>query len=99
MHVIISMIWGGFASILTTLVGRVLIALAIGFVSYQGFDVLLESMKTAAQANLGNMGPLIGVVGMLKISESLNVVLSAVVAKYIVQGLSGGTITRMVINK
>jgi hypothetical protein len=99
MPVIISMLWGGLASILSTLVGRVLIALSIGYVSYSGIDILLDSMKSAAYANLGNMGPLVGVVGLLKISESLNVVISAVIAKYTIQGLTGGTITKMVLKK
>jgi hypothetical protein len=93
------MIWGGLASILTTLVGRILVALAIGYVSYQGLEVLLDSMRSAAYANLGNMGPLVGVVGMLKIAESLNVVISAVVAKYTINGLTGGSITKMVLKK
>jgi hypothetical protein len=93
---LVGMIWGGLASILATLVGRVLIALAITYVSYQGLDVLLDSMKEAAFSNMGQMGVLSGVVGMLKLAECLNVVISAVVAKYTLAGLTSGTITKMV---
>lgn len=99
MPALISMLWGGFASILSTLVGRVLVALAIGYVSYQGIDVLLNSMKNAAILHMGQMGPLVGVVGMLKLGQCLNVVISAVVAKYTIQGMTGGTITRMVFKR
>lgn len=96
MPLLAGVVWGAFVSMLGTLVGRVLIALCIGYVSYQGLDILLTSMKTAAFANMGQMGVLTGVVGMLKLGECLNVVVSAVVAKYTIAGLTSGTITKMV---
>lgn len=91
--------WGAFVSILGTLVGRVLIALAITYVSYQGIDVLIQSVKTSALASMGSMGILSGVVGMLKLGECLNVVISAVVAKYTIGGLTSGAVTKMVLKK
>ncbi len=93
------MLWGGLASILSTLVGRVLIALAISYVSYSGIDILLNNMKGAALQHMGSMGPLVGVVGMMKLSESLNVVISAVIARYTISGLTNGTLTKMVFKK
>ena len=53
----------------------------------------------AAFANMGNMGPLVGVVGMLKLSESMNVIMSALVAKYTIMGMTNGSITKMVFKK
>jgi len=94
-----SMIWGSLAAVLSTLVGRILTALAIGYVSYSGIDILLENIRTLALQHMGNMGPLVGVVGMLKLGESLNVVVSAVLAKYAIAGLTNGSITRMVFKK
>lgn len=99
MPVFVGLLWGGFVSILSTLVGRVLVALAISYVSYQGVDVLIESIKTAALSNMGNMGVLTGVVGLMKLGESLNVVISAVVAKYTLAGITSGTVTKMVFKK
>ena len=91
--------WGALVSILGTLVGRVLIALAITYVSYSGIDILVQSIKTAALANMGSMGVLQGVVGMMKLGESLNVVISALVAKYSLAGMTSGTMTKMVFKK
>ena len=99
MPLLVGLFWGGFISILSTLVGRVLIALAIGYVTYQGLDILLNSIKMAAFSNMGNMGPLVGVVGMLKLSESMNVIMSALVAKYTIMGMTNGSITKMVFKK
>lgn len=96
MPVFVGLLWGGFVSILGSVVGRVLIALAISYVSYQGIDILIASVKTSALANMGSMGVLQGIAGMMKLGECLNVVISAVVAKYTIQGLTSGTVTRMV---
>lgn len=97
MPIIISMLWGAFASVLSTLVGRVIIALGIGLVSYQGIDFLLQSLIQAASYNLGSASSVLGgVIGMMRLQESMNVVISATVAKYTIQGLSGGSVTKMV---
>lgn len=95
----VGLIWGGLVSILTSLVGRVLVALAITYVSYQGIDILIQSVKSSALASMGSMGVLSGVVGMLKLGECLNVVISAVVAKYTIGGLTSGAVTKMVLKK
>lgn len=99
MPALVGLLWGGFASILSSLVGRVLVMLAISYVTYTGVDVLLQSVKTAAFASMGNMGVLSGVVGMLKLGESMNVVVSAVVAKYTIGGLTSGSVTKMAFKK
>jgi len=95
----VGLIWGGLVSILSSLVGRVLVALAITYVSYQGIDILIQSVKSSALASMGSMGVLSGVVGMLKLGECLNVVISAVVAKYTIGGLTSGAVTKMVLKK
>ncbi len=95
----VGLIWGGLVSILGTLVGRVLTALAITYVSYSGLDVLIQNVKDAAFMSMGNMGVLSGVVGMLKLGECLNVIVSAIVAKYTIAGLTNGTVTKMVLRK
>lgn len=99
MPIFASMIWGALVSILSTLVGRVLVALAISYVTYQGVDILIQSVKTAAFANLGSMGVLSGVVGLMKLGESINVIISAVVAKYTLAGITSGSVTKMVFKK
>jgi hypothetical protein len=99
MPLFVGLLWGGFVSVLGSLVGRILIALAITYVSYQGIDVLIQSVKTSALASMGAMGVLSGVVGMLKLGECMNVVVSAVVAKYTIGGLTSGAVTKMVLKK
>lgn len=99
MPALIGLLWGGFVAILETLVGRVLVMLAVSYVTYQGVDLLLVNIKAAALASMGSMGVLSGVVGLLKLGECMNVVLSATVAKYTINGLTSGGITKMVFKK
>ncbi|ACT52153.1 DUF2523 domain-containing protein [Methylovorus menthalis] len=98
MPLFISMFWGFAALSLKTLVGRVLVALAITYVTYQGLDVLLSGARQAALGLLTNVpADVIGAVGLLRLGESINIVFSAIAARYIVQGLTGGVLTRQVI--
>lgn len=95
MPYIISMLWGALALSIRSLVGRVIIALGISYVTYQGADMLITSLRNAAFAALGGVDPTMqGVVGLARIGESISVVVSAVAAKYALQGLSGG-LTKM----
>jgi hypothetical protein len=97
MPFIIGMLWGAFSLILKSLVGRVLIALGISYLTYQGVDLLLTSIKTSAMANLSDVPPeFFGIIGLARIPQSINVICSALVAKYTMQGLTG-SLTKMVV--
>lgn len=90
-------IWGALGLILKSLVGRVLIALGISYVTYQGVDTLINGLEAAALSHLSAVNAeLLGVVGLARIGESLSVVVSALSAKYAIQGLTG-SFTKMVI--
>lgn len=95
MPYLVSLIWGALALSIRSLVGRVIIALGISYITYQGADALITSLRNAAFGFLGNVDPtLLGVVGLARIGESISVVVSAVAAKYALQGLTG-SITKM----
>lgn len=97
MPYIIGLLWGAFGLTLKSMVGRVLLALGISFITYQGVDLLLDSMHDAAFAHLNSTAvDLIGIVGLAKIPQSLNVVFSALAARYALQGLTS-SFSKMVI--
>lgn len=98
MPVIISMFWGAFALILKSLVGRVLVALGISYLTYQGIDLLISSIQSQAFSLIhGLPSEFIGLIGLTKVGEALSVLVSATTAKYTIQGLTNGSITKMVI--
>lgn len=88
---------GGLAQAATSLVGRVLIALGIGYVTYAGLDVLLDFIKVRIFQELLSVDPtIIGIMAVLNVDRAINVVLSAIAARLLLNGLTSGSITRMV---
>ena len=94
------LLWGALAGILESLIGRVLVSLAISYVTYQGVDLLLGSLKTAAFSYLVFVPPdFLGFIGLARIGESISVVCSALTAKFVLQGMTGGSLTKIGIKK
>lgn len=89
---------GGLASIAGNIVGRILIALGIGYVTYQGLDILLSNLQQQIFLNLATGYPEINAaLSMLNIGKCINVTFSAIVARNVINGLTGGSFTKQVI--
>jgi hypothetical protein len=91
-------ILGGLIEVASSLVGRVLLALGIGFVAYTGIDTSINAIK-AQIVSAGGALPmgLAGMLGVLKIGEGISILFSALIARLTLNGLTSGTIKRMVI--
>lgn len=87
---------GGLVQIAGTLVGRVLLALGITWVSYEGIDVLMGAAKAAALNAWAGLGPVAVYAGVLQVGTVVNILSSAWVAAMTVRGLSGGALKAMV---
>ena len=89
---------GGLGSIAGSMVGRILIALGIGYVTYQGVDIAMNFIKDQALSNLVTGYPAINAaLNMLNIGKCINVTFSAIAARNVLNGLTGGSITKQVI--
>jgi len=98
MPVFLAALIGGLVAAAGSFVGRVLIALGVGFVTYQGIDVALGQFKDLFVASAGNLsGDIAGMLGVLKIGTGVNIIMSALTARLILNGMTSGTIKRMVI--
>ncbi|MBC3917108.1 DUF2523 domain-containing protein [Undibacterium sp. CY18W] len=99
MPFLIAALWGAFASILGSLVGRVLIALGISYVTYKGVTVGTDSIVMTMKNAYGGMGGEIGsFVQWLWIDKALSMIVSAFAAAMAIKSGSGA-ITKMVIKK
>jgi len=97
MPVFIAALLGGLVSAAGSLVGRVLIALGVGFVSYQGLDVMLGFVKTQTLAQLGGLtGEALQVVATMQIGTAVNILASAYTARMTIAGLTSGAVKKMV---
>ena len=98
MPLAIGMAIGGILlQLVASLVGRVLIALCVGFVSYQGFDLVLTSIRDLFNSYAGTLpAGVLGLFGILKVGTCFNIELSAVTIKAVLSGLQSGGFKRMV---
>ncbi len=80
-----------------TLVGRVLISLGIGYVTYTGIDLMLTTAKDQALSRLGGLGStVVQLAGVLQVGTCINILASAFMARLLVKGLTDGKLTSMI---
>jgi hypothetical protein len=97
MPIFIAALLGGLVSAAGTLVGRVLISLGIGYVTFTGVDASIAFAKAAVVAGVGALpANAIAVAGALKIGVCISILTSALVARMTLAGLTSGAVTKMV---
>ena len=98
MPVFIAAMLGGLVQACGTLVGRVLVSLGIGYVTYTGASASLDWAKSyVLQRMAGLPADLVQILGLLQVGTCLNIVFSAHAAILVVKSMSaGGRITKMV---
>ena len=98
MPIFIASLLGGLVQVASSLVGRVLLALGIGYVTYQGLDFALAQIGQLIFANFSSVpSQVLGVMSHLQIGAAINIQLSAVAARLVLNGLTSGAVTKMVI--
>lgn len=83
--------------IFTNAIARIALAFGIGFAVYSGLDVALDQVKSVATSSYGSLPTnVVLMLGLLRVDQALNLVLSAVTVRFILQGLTGGGLRKMV---
>ena len=89
---------GALVQIAGTLVGKVLLSLGIGYVAYKGLDASLAWAKSSVFANLAGLSPTtLQVLGVLQIGTAINILISALTARLVLKGMTGGALKAMVL--
>lgn len=97
MPVFISALGGMLINLVGTLVGRVLVALGLALVTYTGVNATLDFLKNSAVSSLISLPPeMLSIMGVLKVGVCISIVTSAVAARLVLDGLTGGTFKRWV---
>lgn len=92
-----SSIGGVLLSIVSSLVGRVLLALGFGLVTYNALDPLLENFRSSYFAQLSGLpADLAGFVGLLKLGDAVQIIFAALATKLAMLAV-GGAIKRWVV--
>lgn len=95
---IVSVLLGGLLRIVSSFVGRVLLALGFGFVEFVGVSSLVDSVKSQATSLLAGVGAssLAEWAGFFRIDVHISIIISAIGVKVLLNSLGGDKIRRLV---
>ena len=95
MQFLIPVIVGALITAASTIVGRVLIALGIGLVTYTGISASLNIFKSYFISYVGSAGyGLSGIAGVLKLDICLSMIIATGLAKMTIKGATNGSMIR-----
>ena len=98
MPLFIAALIGALVSAAGTIVGQVLISLGIGYVTFTGLDASLDWVKAQIISGVGGLpGQAVAVLGACRVGVALSIVLSAIAARLLLDGLTSGTVKKMVV--
>ncbi|MFI8616131.1 DUF2523 domain-containing protein [Acidovorax sp. NPDC077693] len=98
MPAFVAMLMGALINIAGTLVGRVLIALGLSVVTFTGLSSTLDWAKNNVASSFGSMpSEVVGMLSMLGVGEFLSIILSAITARMLLQGLTDGSLKKWVL--
>lgn len=88
---------GGLLTICGSLVGRVLLALGMGFVAYKGFDLSVNWLLDQIKANFSGMpAQIVSFLAWLWVDKAIAMVFSAYSSALIVKLGASGTVKKIV---
>lgn len=98
MQLLAAAILGALIQGASTLVGRILISLGIGFVTYSGLDAAVDWAFDQVVSNIqGLPADVLQLLGVLQVDTAITMISSAYTARLALAGLSGGSIRKMVL--
>lgn len=89
---LIPVIIGALISVAASLVGRIIMALAIGGVTYVGLNAALDVFKGYFNSAMGSAGPILaGMAGTLKLDVCMSIFIAAGLARLAIAGATSDT--------
>lgn len=93
---LIPAICGALVTVATSVLGRILVALGMGVVSYTGLNAGLDVFKTHFSNAIGSAGSIVaGMCGVLQLDVCLSIFIAAGLAKLAIAGATSGTIKKL----
>lgn len=91
-------ILGAFIQGSKTLVGKILLALGISYVTYSGIQAGVDAAKAEVITRLTGLPQvLVQIAAATKVDVAVSILFSAIVARLLIQGLTGGSLKKMVL--
>ena len=100
MPVIVAIFWNALLAILGSVVARVVTSLGMGVVTYTGVSASMTFFRDLAIQHLSQLPPSVfGMLGVMKVGVCISMVISAIVMRFTLNGMSSDTIKRWRVNK
>lgn len=95
---IISVLLGGLLRLVSSFIGRALLALGFGFVEFVGVSAMIDSIKGQATMLLQNVGAssLAEWAGFFRVDVHVSIIISAIGVKVLLNSLGGNSFRRLV---
>lgn len=88
-----AIIAGAFLNIIGNLVGRVLVALGLGVITYTGVSSTLGWLKSGAVAAFFQLPPqVLGMLSLMRVGSCVSMVCSAILIRLTLNGMSSDTV-------
>jgi len=82
----------GLVPVLSGTAFQILTALGFGVLTFTGLTLAMDQLHAFAAANWGNLpANVLAMVGLLRVDQALNLIISAVTVKYTLKGMVNGT--------
>ena len=97
MPVFLAALGGVLLNIAGSMVLRVLTSLGIGLIAYKGMTTSLDWLKAQAVNSAMGLPPeVLGMLATMKVGNSISIISSAVLARLVIQGVTGDNVKRWV---
>jgi len=94
MVVFIQMLLGALVASIPAILAKI----GLGIVAYHGIDTLVTVLKADALAKLAGLPPVaLQLVGVLQIGTGVNIICSALIVRFVMAGLVGGSLKKVVV--
>lgn len=98
MPLLVAALIGGLIQAAFSMVGRVLIALGFSIITWTALDTSLEWVKAQIASSMAGLpAQALDVLGACRLGSAVAVVLSAIAARMLFDGMTGGAIKKMVL--
>lgn len=100
MPLLVASILGGLAQVAGSLVGRVLLALGMTYVTFKGFGVATDYIKTQVQTSMNSLPvEILALMGFLWVDKAISLVFSTWAACLALKLAGGDSITNLIVRK
>lgn len=95
---LIPAIIGGLTSALASMVGRVLLTLGMTYVTFAGFNIVIEEVFSLIRDSFAGLpAQVLGLVGYLWVDKAISLIFSAYSAAFVIRSMGAASFTRMVL--